>query len=489
MSLLVGAASNAGGGYNLENSLRFRSSATAYLSRTPTVAGNRKTWTWSAWVKRGALTTTQHIMMAGTSGVNDTGIYLSASRDDIGFYTRTSSTIQGFLITTAIYRDPSAWYHLVFVYDSPQATASNRMKLYVNGEQITTFNTETYPAQNTDSYCNATSILNTIGSSSVPSYSFDGYLTEINFVDGQALTASDFGETNEDTGVWQPAKYTGSYGTNGFYLPMNKTVETYNADYLVVAGGGGGSARIGGGGGAGGLLTGTTTLIGETVYTVTVGDGGAGGTGPVGVGGVGSSGGNSSALGISTSGGGGGAHYTAGSAVSGGSGGGGTYNGVSGAAGTAGQGYAGGNGNGNVAGAGGGGAGAVGQNAQASNTGGAGGAGLASSITGSSIYYAGGGGGAGSNVPGAGGIGGGGAGTGFDDTPAGSGGVNTGGGGGGTRSATDTVATVGGAGGSGVVILRVATAKYTGTTTGSPTVTTDGSDTVVKFTVDGSYTA
>jgi hypothetical protein len=490
MSLLVGAASNAGGGYNLENSLRFRSSASAYLNRTPATASNRKTWTMSMWVKRGNNAYQQLAFASESPTYADPICEIGFSSDNIDLFQYTSS-FDFRLITTQVFRDPSAWYHIVWSVDTTQATSTNRVKLYVNGEQVTSFTTATYPSLNFDTAFNYTGphLISARGAGGTEQEFFDGYMTEINFVDGQQLTPSDFGDTNSTTGVWQPARYTGTYGTNGFYLPMNQTVETYSADYLVVAGGGGGSARLAGGGGAGGLLTGTTTLIGETVYTVTVGAGGAGGTGPIGVGGVGSSGGNSSALGITAFGGGGGAHYTAGSAVSGGSGGGGTYNGVSGAAGTAGQGSAGGNGNGNVSGAGGGGAGAVGGDAAATNAGGAGGAGLASSITGSSIYYAGGGGGAGSNVPGAGGIGGGGAGTGFDDTPAGSGGVNTGGGGGGTRSASDTIVTVGGAGGSGVVILRVPTTNYTGTVTGSPTVTTDGSDTVIQFNANGSYTA
>jgi hypothetical protein len=491
MSLLVGAASNAGGGYNLENSLRFRSSASAYLERTPATAGNLQTWTWSAWVKRGELGPSQNLFACDIPPDDENFHQISFNGTNQLDFLCYIGGAAGRLKTTQVFRDPSAWYHIVIVWDTTNATSTDRMRIYVNGDRITSFETTTYPSLNLNGIINSADV-HTIGTLyyNLSNIQYlDGYLTEVNFVDGQALTASDFGETNEDTGVWQPAKYTGTYGTNGFYLPMNQTVETYSADYLVVAGGGGGSARLAGGGGAGGLLTGTTTLIGETVYTVTVGAGGAGGTGPIGVGGVGSSGGNSSALGITAFGGGGGAHYTAGSAVSGGSGGGGTYNGVSGAAGTAGQGSAGGNGNGNVSGAGGGGAGAVGGDAAATNAGGAGGAGLASSITGSSIYYAGGGGGAGSNVPGAGGIGGGGAGTGSDDTPAGSGSVNTGGGGGGTRSASDTIVTVGGAGGSGVVILRVPTTNYTGTVTGSPTVTTDGSDTVIQFTASGSYTA
>ena len=113
-------------------------------------------------------------------------------------------------------------------YDSTQATASNRVKMYINGEQITSFSTETYPPQNTDSYFNTNANLHTIGraTDNTASFYLDGYLTAINLIDGQALTPSDFGDYNATTGVWQPIEYTGTYGTNGFYLPMNQTVET-----------------------------------------------------------------------------------------------------------------------------------------------------------------------------------------------------------------------------------------------------------------------
>jgi hypothetical protein len=264
----------------------------------------------------------------------------------------------------------------------------------------------------------------------------------------------------------------------------DETPQIYDAEYLVVAGGGGagkpGDNRSGGGG-AGGLLTnygGTAiSFTGGVSYTVTVGAGGAGGTT-----GTGTQGSNSVLSGsdittITSIGGGGGGGQTP---TTGGSGGGGGDT-ESGAAGTVGQGNAGGNGTpgSTAAGGGGGGAGAVGGNSS-SSTGGAGGNGLANSITGASVTYAGGGGGICENgTGGSGGSGGGGAG---DASNGGDGTANLGGGGGAGR-------TTAGDGGSGVVILRVATAKYSGTTTGSPTVTTDGSDTIIKFNASGSYTA
>ena len=123
--------------------------------------------------------------------------------------------------TTAVYRDPSSWYHVVYALDTTQATASNRVKMYINGVQITSFSSSTYPTQNLDTYANSTvaHYHNVFGSSYLSTtYACDQYLAEINFIDGQALTPSSFGKTNAVTGQWIPKKYGGTYGTNGFYL-------------------------------------------------------------------------------------------------------------------------------------------------------------------------------------------------------------------------------------------------------------------------------
>jgi hypothetical protein len=271
----------------------------------------------------------------------------------------------------------------------------------------------------------------------------------------------------------------------------------YSADYLIVAGGGSGGTSLnsggggGGGGGAGGLLSGTLNLVNGTTYSFVIGAGGAsvpyGNTN-------GNNGSNSTALGLTAIGGGGGAGYITNNGLAGGSGGGGVGNTSGtgytyGGAGTTGQGFDGGFGyrtaGFQVAG-GGGGASAVGGNSTISGAGvaGNGGAGASSSITGSAVTYAGGGGGGGYNgmsSAGSGGAGGGGAGS--LNGAGTSGTVNTGGGGGGGAGAAS------GAGGSGVVILSVPTGNYTGTVTGSPTVTTSGGNTILKFTSSGSYTA
>jgi hypothetical protein len=136
--------------------------------------------------------------------------------------------------TTPVYRDPSAWYHIVWTKDTTQATDTNRMKLYVNGVQVTTFNTASYPTLNSESYIN-NNVAHHLGTTETTDLFFNGYMTEVNFIDGQALTPSSFGQTHPDTGVWQPKRYAGSYGTNGFYLNFsdnsNTTAATLGADY------------------------------------------------------------------------------------------------------------------------------------------------------------------------------------------------------------------------------------------------------------------
>jgi hypothetical protein len=231
------------GGYEIQRSLRFNSADTTYLNRTPASAGNRKTWTWSAWVKRSKLT--------GSSGNTDINCVFTAYSDTsnylaIDFATTTTNafsvtnvaagSVNAQLVTTPTYRDPSAWYHFVVAVDTTQATASNRIKIYVNGDQVTALSTATYPTQNTDLQIN-NNVLHWQGGNPYPSFPqhFGGYMTEVNFIDGQALTPSSFGEINADTGVWQPKRYAGSYGTNGFYVNFsnnsNTTAATLGADY------------------------------------------------------------------------------------------------------------------------------------------------------------------------------------------------------------------------------------------------------------------
>jgi hypothetical protein len=265
---------------------------------------------------------------------------------------------------------------------------------------------------------------------------------------------------------------------------------SYSVDFLVIAGGGGGGGHVGGGGGAGGYRESTQTVNAGTLITVTVGDGGAGGPYPATPAG-GTNGSNSSISGsnlttITSAGGGFGGGFAQ-QGGSGGSGGGSGYAVGSGGSGNTpstapSQGNNGGAGAAAVlTGGGGGGASAIGADGVSVN-GGNGGNGTASSITGSPATRAGGGGGTGDTTGGTGGSGGGGAGApGFNPGVAGI--INTGGGGGGSRD------NIGAAGGKGVVILSMPLAKFSGTTTGSPTESTSGSNKILVFNGDGSYTA
>jgi hypothetical protein len=209
-------------GYQISRSVRLRSSASAYFNRTPASAGNRKTWTWSGWVKRGlGSTADDRILFSGTTNGTSTigALFFNGGGESLRYIDLTSpSTFQTNVTVTPVYRDFSAWYHIVLLVDTTQATAANRIRFFVNSVEVTAFTTTVYPSQNADTFVNAAQ-QHRIGtypySATGP---FDGYLTEINFIDGQALTPSSFGETNLVTGVWQPKRYTGTYGTNGFYL-------------------------------------------------------------------------------------------------------------------------------------------------------------------------------------------------------------------------------------------------------------------------------
>jgi hypothetical protein len=215
--------------YLIRNSLRFRASASAYLSRTLTTPTNNKIFTYSVWVKRGALGSQQFIHHAfyGDSG-RYASIYFTSSdtlQVQSGIYTTGASTSASYnYITTQVFRDPSAWYHIVLAIDTTQATASNRSKLYVNGTQQTL--SGSFIPENTDLPINNT-VVQTFGRYDYTTTNyFDGYIAETYLIDGQALTPSSFGETDTTTGSWKPKAYSGTYGTNGFYLKFSDIATT-----------------------------------------------------------------------------------------------------------------------------------------------------------------------------------------------------------------------------------------------------------------------
>ncbi len=222
MSLLLSpmAKNSSAGFYNgvATQSLRFEDGDSAYLSKTPSSASNRKTWTWSGWVKRGTLgNTTQGLFGSNLNANTGIGFGFSngGSAGDNFFYTIHSV---GYASTTALFRDPSAWYHVVVSFDSTQATASNRFIVYINntnysfGSNIVVQNND-YDVNNTTSH--------NLGFYQGASNYFDGYLAEVNFIDGLALTPTSFGETKN--GVWIPIDTSGlTFGTNGFRLKFDQ---------------------------------------------------------------------------------------------------------------------------------------------------------------------------------------------------------------------------------------------------------------------------
>ena len=215
--------------YNIPQSLMFEEGDSQYLSQTPTSEGNRTTWTWSCWVKK-TKTGGFFSMFGSWVDSNNRGVFRFNSNDTITYQLGISATFKS-ITTSAVFRDPSAWYHLVLKVDTTQATSSDRVKIYVNGvEQSVTGNVNDFHSQNVNTIFtdNLTRYIGgRVSSGSVENF-FGGYMTEINLIDGQALTPTSFAESYND--VWVPKDYTGSYGTNGFHLPMtNDTyVEAFN---------------------------------------------------------------------------------------------------------------------------------------------------------------------------------------------------------------------------------------------------------------------
>ena len=234
--LFFGAdAAAADTGYKIDRSLRFNSGDSANLSRTFSSSGNRRTWTLSWWMKLGKLGVNRGLFgMPGTSSSSPQFYSRIGSDDKLYVYEyNTSSTYQFIKKTSAVLRDPSAWYHCVFQFDSTQATAEDGFKIYLNGTRITDWDTNTLTNYATGYEGAWSSSANTgvhvIGRSDAY---FDGYMAEIHFVDGQALTADDFGEL-DDNGVWQPKEFTGTHNTAGGPDYSSQTITNENSGYTT----------------------------------------------------------------------------------------------------------------------------------------------------------------------------------------------------------------------------------------------------------------
>jgi hypothetical protein len=220
--------------YQISRSLRFNSADNAYLERTPVTAGNRRTWTWSGWLKLGTLSINQYGLFSTRDGTGNRLTFGLQADNTFTVYGTDGVATQISLVTTQVFRDPSAWYHIVFAVDTTQATASNRSRIYVNGVEITSFSASTYPTQNLELAINRVA-QHGIGQYMLTGNYVNGYMSEINFIDGQQLTPSSFGLIDPNIGVWEPKAYTGTYGTNGFYLNFsdnsNVTNTTLGKDY------------------------------------------------------------------------------------------------------------------------------------------------------------------------------------------------------------------------------------------------------------------
>jgi len=205
-------ASATAGAYSIANSCRFDDGDTAYLSRTPGSDGNKKTFTISMWIKRGTLgtisSTVSTLMAAGGAELS-----FYETVDPMKFYINASHGHT----TTALFRDTSSWYHIMQAVDTTQGAADDRIKTYVNGIELTSFSSETTTPINTDSLFSSTSYAMTVSKASA---SFDGYMAEVIFIDGQQLAPTSFGEFDEDSPtIWKPIDPSGlTFGTNGFWL-------------------------------------------------------------------------------------------------------------------------------------------------------------------------------------------------------------------------------------------------------------------------------
>ena len=200
-------------------SLRFNDPDSSVLSRTPSSSGNRQVWTVSFWIKRTKLAHGQGIASTYTGSPATANTQWSWESDDAFMFYDYHSSYQWRLKTNRLFRDVGSWYHIVLAVDTTQATSSNRIKIYVNGEQETSFSAETYPSQNLNTADWNTTQTHYIGRHST--LYLDGYMAEFNNIDGLQLDPTHFGETKN--GVWIAKEYTGSYGTNGFRLQFNQT--------------------------------------------------------------------------------------------------------------------------------------------------------------------------------------------------------------------------------------------------------------------------
>ena len=226
------SANTLSSGYDVSNSFRFNGTDSEFLSHGTGTATNTDKATLSFWVKRSTnLGSGQGVFAQDTDG-NDKFVLLFGSNNQIDVFQETAGTVDINLVTNRQFSDVASWMHVVLAYDSSQGSASNRVKLYINGVQETSFSTAVYPSSNVDFRYNKNSITQEIGRYEGGNY-FDGYLSEIVFIDGSQLAADSFGEFDSDSGIWKPINVSGlTFGNSGFYLQFKESGTSANSSGL-----------------------------------------------------------------------------------------------------------------------------------------------------------------------------------------------------------------------------------------------------------------
>ena len=199
--------------------------AGTYLTHTTSTPTNSDKATLSFWLKRSKLSSGQGVFAQDTDG-NDKFAFILGSNDTISIFQETAGTVDINLVTNRVFRDTSAWYNFVLHFDSTQGAGSNRVQLFVNGVQETSFSTATYPSSDVDFRFNKSGIVQEIGRYEGGNY-FDGLLSHINFIDGTIYSASTFGSTDSTTGEWKiNTSPSVTYGNNGFFIFKNNGSKT-----------------------------------------------------------------------------------------------------------------------------------------------------------------------------------------------------------------------------------------------------------------------
>ena len=215
------------GGAVIEKSLRFNRGDSPYLSKAQVNPTSNQIASVSVWLKRTDIST-DNTFFDNYQGTNDRlsiSLLSSTDGDALSVYQRDSSGIVCLLTTTQVFRDPTSWYHLLIAFDTTQSTEADRVKIYVNGTQVTSFSSSTYFSQNHNLRVGPGYTTN-IGRYGAGSNYFGGYLAEFNYIDGQQLSPTDVGFTEFQTGSWKPKRYEGSYGNNGFRLDFSDNSST-----------------------------------------------------------------------------------------------------------------------------------------------------------------------------------------------------------------------------------------------------------------------